>query len=143
MLRTTSQVLSLHSHIEEKQAKQYSELAKRSPKHLEVFNRLAKENIRHRDMALRAYREGVTDAFEVGFLAKPLNPEEYVIEDHGNELKDALNTSLRNEETVIRFCLDVASSSSELIPDLPETFERLVKRKNRRVVQLKEILDEL
>ena len=36
--------------------------------------------------------------------------------------------------------MDVASSSSELIPDLPETFERLVKRKKRRIKRLEEII---
>ena len=77
MFRTTSQVLSHHSHLEETQSSQYSELANRFTEHEETFSRLAKENLRHRDMALRAYREGVTDAFEVGFLAEPLNPDDY------------------------------------------------------------------
>ncbi len=136
MLRTTSQILSLHSQLEEAQSTQYSDLAKRFPEHEESFNRLAKENIRHRDMALRAYREGVTDAFEVGFLAEPINPDDYMLNDPSGDLGKAIG----NEEVLIRFCLDVASSSSELIPDLPETFERLVKRKKRRIKQLEEII---
>ena len=136
MFRTTSQVLSHHSHLEETQSSQYIELAKRFTVHEETFNRLAKENLRHRDMALRAYREGVTDAFEVGFLAEPLNPDDYELDDPSGDLKKTVS----NEEVLIRFCQDVASSSSELIPDLPETFERLVKRKKRRINQLEEIL---
>lgn len=137
MLRTTSQVLSYHAELEETLSRQYSELASRQPEHEETYNRLAKENLRHRDMALRAYREGVTDAFEVGFLAEPLNPEDYTLKDSPNDLKKAVE----NEETLIKFCLDVASSSSELIPDLPETFERLVKRKKRRIQRLEEIME--
>jgi hypothetical protein len=136
VLRTTSQVLSHHSQLEEAQASQYSELAKRHTEHEEAFNRLAKENLHHRDMALRAYREGVTDAFEVGFLAEPINPDDYTLNEPSGDLKKAIG----NEEALIRFCLDVASSSSELIPDLPETFERLVKRKKRRIQRLEEII---
>jgi rubrerythrin len=139
VLRTTSQVLSLHAQIEETQSSQYHELAKRFTEHAETFSRLASENLRHRDMALRAYREGVTDAFEVGFLAEPLNPDTYELHEASGELKDVLEKCIGNEETAIRFCLDVASSSSKLIPDLPETFERLVKRKKRSITQLQEI----
>ena len=136
MLRTTSQVLSFHAQLEEAQSSQYNDLAKRFTEHEEDFKKLAKENLRHRDMALRAYREGVTDAFEVGFLAEPLNPDDYTL----NDPMDDLGEVVGNEETVIKFCLDVSSSSSELIPDLPETFERLVKRKKRRIKLLEEIM---
>ena len=140
MLRTTSQVLSLHSNLEETQYSQYGELAKRFTEHEETFSGLAKENLRHRDMALRAYREGVTDAFEVGFLAEPLSPDDYELNEPPSGLKEALKTVINNEEVSIRFCLDVASSSSELIPDLPETFERLVKRKKRRINRLEKLM---
>ena len=94
MLRTTSQVLALHSQLEETQSSQYNDLAKRFPEHEENF-RLAKENIRHWDKALRAYREGVTDAFEVGFLAEPLNPDDYMLDDPTGDLGEAVG----NEET--------------------------------------------
>ncbi|MFA9436046.1 MAG: hypothetical protein ACEROO_02810 [Candidatus Bathyarchaeota archaeon] len=143
MLRTTSQVLSLHSNLEETQSSQYIELAKRFTVHEETFSGLAKENLRHRDMALRAYREGVTDAFEVGFLAEPLSPDDYGLNETPGDLRGALKTVINNEETAIRLCLDVASSSSELIPDLPETFERLVKRKKRRINRLEELMERL
>ncbi len=143
MLRTTSQVLSLHSNVEETQSSQYNELAKRFNDHEETFSGLAKENLRHRDMALRAYREGVTDAFEVGFLAEPLNPDDYGLNEPPGDLKEALKTAINNEETAIRLCLDVASSSSVLMPDLPETFERLVKRKKRRINRLEELMERL
>ncbi len=139
MLRTTSQVLSYHAQIEETLSSQYHELAKRFTDYAETFNRLASENLRHRDMALRAYREGVTDAFEVGFLAEPLNTYTYELHEASGELKGALEKAIGNEETAIRFCLDVASSSSKLIPDLPETFERLIKRKKRSIERLEEI----
>ena len=139
MLKTTSQLLSQHQTIEEKQAETYSVLAERHPKYADLFNGLAKDNLRHRDMAQRAYREGVTDAFEVGFLVDPLNPDDYAVVVPEGGWSEAVETMIRNEETVIRFCLDAASNSSNLLPDVPETFERLAKRKRRNIDKLKEI----
>ncbi len=139
MLKTTSQLLSQHKAIEEKQAQLYSLLAKRHPKYADVFNGLAKESLRHRDMAQRAYREGVTDAFEVGFLVDPLDPDDYALVQPEGDLSSAVKTMIGNMETVIRFCMDAASNSSNLLPDVPETFTRLVKRKKRNIEKLKEI----
>ena len=140
MLQTTSQLLSQHQAIEEKQAKLYKELAKKHPEQAHVFEKLAKDSLRHRDMAQRAYREGVTDAFEVGFLANPLDPDDYLLMEPEGELSEVVYSMISNEETVIRFCNDAASNSSKLLPDVPETFERLVKRKKRGIEQLKEIV---
>lgn len=140
MLQTTSQLLSQHQAIEEKQAKLYKELAKKHPEQAHVFEKLAKDSLRHRDMALRAYREGVTDAFEVGFLANPLNPDDYVLKEPMGDLSEDAGIMISNMEVVIRFCVDAANNTSTLLPDVPETFERLVKRKKRGIEPLKEIV---
>lgn len=91
-------------------------------------------------MALRAYREGVTDAFEVGFLANPLNPDDYVLKEPMGDLSEDAGIMISNMEVVIRFCVDAANNTSTLLPDVPETFERLVKRKKRGIEPLKEIV---
>ena len=140
MLQTTSQLLSYHKQLEEKQATIYQNLAQRYPQHSDVFERLAKDSLRHRDMAQRAYREGVTDAFEVGFLANPLATEDYVLVESDGDIKTDVVTMISNEEIIIRFCMDAASSSSKLLPDVPETFERLVKRKKRGIERLEELI---
>lgn len=139
MLKTTSQLLSHHRSIEEKQAKHYTNLAKKHPEFEEVFNKLGKENIRHIEIAQRAYREGVTDAFEVGFLSTPLDPVNYLIKEPKNEVKESIKILIENEKTIIGFCMKAASNSSILLPDLSETFERLVKRKNRSIEKLRNI----
>ena len=140
MLQTTSQLLSKHQAIEEKMADLFNSLAEKYPEHTQVFEKLAKDSLRHRDMALRAYREGVTDAFEVGFLANPLNPEDYLLKEPMGALSEDAGTMISNMEVVIRFCIDAANNTSTLLPDVPETFERLVKRKKRGIEQLKEIV---
>lgn len=139
MLKTTSQLLGFHKSIEEKQAQLYSGLALRFPHHAVIFERQGKESQRHVEMAQRAYREGVTDAFEVGFLADPLDPENYKLSGPEGSLAESVEVMILNEETIIRFCMDASASSSKLLPDVPETFMRLVKRKKRGIEKLREI----
>jgi len=129
VLKTTSQLLSFHKTIENKQAELYSVLAEKHIELSQVFSNLAKESIKHINMAQRAYREGITDAFEVGFLEATLDPKDYILTEPYGDLNKSVKVMIDNEETIIRFCLDAASSSGKLLPDLPQTFERLVKRK--------------
>ena len=134
MLRTTSQIISHHARLETESAEGYATLAERHPDHREVFKRLADENQRHKARVERAYRFGVTDAYEVGITSTQLDPGEYRLDDYADDsLEEDLATALRNEETLIRFCLDAAKTSGELLPDLPDAFEYLVKRKRKRV----------
>jgi rubrerythrin len=134
VLRTTSQIISHHARLETESAEGYRQLAERYPDHRDTFNRLADENQRHMARVERAYRFGVTDAYEVGITSTQLNSGDYTLEEFSEEsLAENLATALRNEETLIRFCLDAAKTSGELLPDLPDTFDYLVKRKKKRV----------
>ncbi len=140
MLRTTSQIISHHAGLERRSAEGYRKLAERYPDHQDSFNRLADENHRHMARVERAYRLGVTDAYEVGITPTQLDPGDYVLEEYsGESLEEDLATALRNEETMMRFCLDAAKTSGELLPDLPDTFDYLVKRKGKRVELLRSL----
>ena len=140
MLRTTSQIIGHHSGLEKKSAEGYRALAERHPEHRDMFNRLADENHRHMARVERAYRLGVTDAFEVGITPNQLDPGDYALEEfNGKSLSEDVATALRNEERVIRFCLDATKSSGELLPDLPDTFEHLVRGKRKRVELLRSL----
>jgi len=140
VLRTTSQIISHHAGLERRSAEGYRKLAERYPDHQDSFNRLADENHRHMARVERAYRLGVTDAYEVGITPTQLDPGDYVLEEYsGESLEEDLATALRNEETMMRFCLDAAKTSGELLPDLPDTFDYLVKRKGKRVELLRSL----
>ncbi|TRO51299.1 hypothetical protein E2P71_09295 [Candidatus Bathyarchaeota archaeon] len=139
MLTTTSQLISHHKAIEEQQSCLYSVLAGEHPEHSDVFMKLGKDSLKHLEMVQRAYREGVTDAFEVGFLAKPINENEYVLIKPMGGLADAVKVMLSNDKTIIRFCEEAAVNSGNLLPDVPETFMRLVKRKKKNLDTLKEM----
>ncbi len=136
MLRTMSQLLRHHRSMEEEQASYHNLLADSYPEHGEFFSRLGKDNLRHMEMAQRAYREGVTDAFEVGFLDEPADPEDYILTEPKGGLRESIRVMITNEEQIINYCVDVASNSSTLLPDVPETFMRLVKRKKRNIKKM-------
>jgi len=139
LLTTTSQLISHHNAIEEQQSGLYSALTKEHPEHSDAFMKLGKDSLKHLEMVQRAYREGVTDAFEVGFLAKPINEKDYTLMKPLGGLAEAVKVMLSNEETIIKFCENAAVNSGNLLPDLPETFMRLVKRKKKNLEILREM----
>lgn len=140
MIKTTSQLISLHAKLEEETAKKLRALAQRHPGAAEALNKLADENMQHRDTVARVYREGVTDAFEVGYLSKPLNEGDYAINELEGPLKEAIRVAILNEDTVIRFCLDASRDANQLIPSLPQTLSRLAKRKEKRRALLESLV---
>jgi rubrerythrin len=140
VLKTTSQVISKHSNLEEKQAKNYEHMAETFPNYDSLFKKLAKENQKHVKMVLRAYQEGITDAYEVGFLAEPLNPDDYLLRPIlGKDIKDSVEKLIDNEKKLIKFYLDTSMGTSKLLPSIPETFEYLISRKNKRIDTLEKI----
>ena len=140
MLRTTSQIITHYTQMEEKSAENYRDIAITFTEHHDVFTDLAKENLKHRDRVIRAYRQGVTDAFEVGFNPNPINPNEYTIKTIScNNLNEILETLVQNEETIALFCEVASKSSGELLPDLPDTLEYVIRKKRQRIQQLKSI----
>jgi len=140
VIKTTSQLISLHARLEEEVAEKLRALAQRHPGAAEALNKLADENIQHRDTVARVYREGVTDAFEVGYLSKPLNEGDYAINELEGPLKEAVRVAILNEDAVIRFCLDAFRDANQLIPSLPQTFSRLAKRKEKRKALLESLV---
>jgi len=139
VIRTTSQLITLHGRLEDRLAETLRSLAQLHPEAAGALTRLADESIQHRDMILKVYREGVTDAFEVGYLSRPMDEDVYTVAEPKGSLGEALRTALVNEDTVIRFCRDAAEDSNQLIPGLSQTFLRLVKRKERRKAALESL----
>ena len=140
MLRTTSQIISHYTQLVEKSVENYRNISTIYLDYYDLFNDLAKENLKQRDRVIRAYRQGVTDAFEVGFNPNPINPDKYSIETISNtNLNDIVETSIQNEETIIHFCKKASTSSGELLPDLPDTLEYVIRKKKQMIKKLKSI----
>lgn len=139
MINTTSMLMSYHQTIEEKQSFYYESLVENFPQYRDLFKTLSKDHLRHMEMAQRAYREGVTDAFEVGFLSNPLNPDDYELVNPGGNIHSSIQIMIKNENTIIKYCEDVIQNSSKLLPDILATFERLVKRKKKYIETLENL----
>jgi hypothetical protein len=139
-LNTTSQLISFHTELENKTAEYYCTLANLYPEYANTFIKLSEENKKHKEQVITAYRLGVTDAFEVGFSTNPLDPSNYklTLKGTGTLIKD-IYTAIENEKRVIKFCLDAIKTSNELLPDIPNTFEYLVRRKKKRIKLLSEL----
>jgi rubrerythrin len=140
LLKTTSQLISFHGKLEDSLSTQLKSLADRHPDLSEKLYELAEENTRHKEMVQRVYREGVTDAFEVGFLTNPLNEDEYIINLLEGNIEKAVKKAIENEDSAIRFCRDAAEKGSQLIPNLSQTFKSLIKRKERRKIVIENLL---
>lgn len=139
MINTTSMLMSHHQRIEEKQSNFYESLVEKFPQYSALFKTLSKDHLRHMEMAQRAYREGVTDAFEVGFLSNPINPDNYKLVTPNGNIHASIEIMIKNENTIIKYCEDVIQNSSKLLPDILATFERLVKRKKKFIETLENL----
>jgi len=140
MLRTTSQIIDHYTRMEQKIEGDYSSLADRFPEYGDLFRRYSDDTSKHRERVLRAYRFGVTDAYEVGFVSNPLGADDFKlteIEDH--DLDESLDKLLKNEVKAVRFLEAAKESSGELIPDLHNNYQYVIKMKKRRIEQIKKI----
>jgi hypothetical protein len=141
-LRTLSQLISHYTQLESKLAKIYEKFALEYPEQGEIFRKFAQENRKFIDIVTRSYYEGITDAYEVGFMAEPLNPDKYNINsDIAKNILSGLESLIVNEEIIIHFYIDVTEGSSELLPHIPDTFEHLIRRKRKRVKTLKKLMN--
>jgi len=132
VIRTTGQLIALHGELEDSVAEALRGLALLHPEAAGVLNGLADENAQRREAVARVYREGVTDAFEVGYLSRPLDEDDYPVIELEGPLGGAVEAALVNEETLTRFLRDAAEDSNQLIPGLPQAFQRLAKRMEKR-----------
>lgn len=137
MLRTTSQIISYYIQMEEENSENYRKTSQYFPDQRALFTNIAKESLKHRDRVLRTYRQGVTDAFEVGFNPNPIDPDHFKVSKiPDTTLAETLEASIKNEETIIKFCETATKSSGELLPDLPDTFEYIIRKKKQRIEKL-------
>jgi len=136
VIRTAGQLVGFHGRLEDSVADSLRGLALLHPEAAGALNGLADENEKRREAVARVYREGVTDAFEVGYLSMPLDENDYPIIELEGPLVGAVEAALVNEETLTMFLRDAAEDSNQLIPGLPQAFLRLAKRKEKRKAAL-------
>lgn len=146
MLNTASAIISFFGRLEDQIIELYENLAanEKYSEAKDIFLALAKDNKRDREMVQRVYQEVVTDAIETGFSFTGLNEKDYQITTELAEGLSYLNVvrmAIDAEDRSSKFCIDASESSRSLLADIPQAFEWVAKRKNRRKEQLASLLE--
>ena len=141
MLNTTSMFITFHGRLEDSAKAFYEGLAadERYGETRGIFQELARENEKHKEMILRTYREVISDAFEGGFPLTSLDEKDYTLNidiTKKLDLTETLKTAITLEETAKKFCEDAANSTKGLMADVPQVFKWIAKRKTRRIERL-------
>jgi hypothetical protein len=138
-LRTASETLSFIRELEEKAAKFYENLAKRSPENETDFLAFAKENRKYNKQIQMAYQSVITDAIE-GCYAFNLNSDDYEFETALAEnatYADSLAKAIEIEEKILDFYHVAADQSMSLLADVPRNFKIVAKKRKNRIPTLK------
>ena len=142
MLNTTSMFITFHGRLEDSVRAFYEGLAEDEGygDARGLFLELARENGKHKEMVLRTYREVISDAFEGGFPLTGLDEKDYTLNTDVTQecsLTETLKGAIKLEETVKKFCEDAAASTKGLMPDVPQVFKWVARRKVRRIEKMK------
>jgi len=138
-LNTTSAVISFAKELEENSIKYYEKLIQKFPQDSETFLAFIKENKKNVVSVQRVYQEVITDAIEGCFSFEGLDTDSYSF---GIELPedvsyaDVLVRAIRIEEKIQKYYSDSAEMSKSLMADIPLVFERIAKKRDKRMMQL-------
>jgi len=142
VLNTCSALISFYERFEDKVNSFYSKLGNEFPEKKDFFNNLSKENIKHKQRVVRAYREVITDAIEACFISE-IDETKYALSTElmdATNLAEAIRNAIQIEETIRLFCNDAVESTEGLLHDITRAFERVARDKNKRIERLKQIV---
>ena len=145
-LITASAAISYITTVEENSAKLYENLAQKHPEDGETFLSLAKENRRNKKSIEFAYHGVISDKLEACFCFDNFDTDNYSIRTElpkGINYPDALKKLVDIEEEIQKFFLDAAKQSKSLVPDVSWIFERVGKKRAKRVATLESLLDKV
>ena len=143
---TASAAVSYITKVMEGLAKLYEGLAEKYAEGKETFLSLAKESARDKKSIEWAYYGIISDKLEACFCFSDFNTDNYSIktelpEDIG--YSDALSVLLDTEGEIQRFLLDAAKQSRSLVPDVSWIFERVGKKRTKRIAKLRLLLEKI
>jgi len=141
-LTTASQVVSFAIETEYKIEAFYKKLAEKYKDQSEVFTSFAKESMKNKTVIQRTYQGVVSDALETGYSF-----EEFVVDDFIPDISvpekaslfDVAKRALQVEEKIQKFYRIAAQMSGGLLADVPQTFERIASRIDKRKESLKSL----
>ena len=142
-LNTTSEIISFSKQLEQESSKIYKDLVSRFPENEDIFLSLIKENEKNVDQIQRAYYGVISDAFE-GCFSFNITPSRYSFKNEFNvteSIPEILERTIRMEEKIEKFYLDAAEQSQSLMADVPRTFKIVAKKRAKRQVTLRELIN--
>jgi rubrerythrin len=145
-LNTASALISFYSKLEDQTEEFYNCLAenKHYVKGRDTFLAFAQENKKHKMMATRTYREGITDAFEACFSFTGVHTAAYRIDTEISDslsYTDALKKAITLEETAYTFCTHTSEKARALLAGIPQAFNWIAKKKANRKQRLEALLE--
>lgn len=142
-IHTASEGISLAETLENDSARFYEDLAKQYTQDAAIFLTFAEENKKNAVYVQRIYYEVITDAIEGGYCFD-LNASDYTFEIQlhpESSYKDVLKKAIEIEDKITKFYLDAARQSKSLMADLPRAFATIAKKREKRLNQLRSLLD--
>ena len=136
---TTSAIISFSRQLQEDSARFYGELAERFPEHRRVFEGYARRCEKNGTQIVRTYQETISDALEAGFAFEGLTFSDYQIDlelPAEISLDEAVDWALRLEDRAVAFYQEVSERSRSLLATITRAFERVTRRRERRIADL-------
>ena len=138
-LNTASAVISFAKELEETSIKYYENLIQKYPQDKEIFLSFIKENKKNMISVQRVYQEVITDAIEGCFSFEGLDTNDYKFNTDlptKTNYTEALKNAIEVEEKIQKYYSNSAEMSKSLMADIPRVFERIAKKRDRRMMQL-------
>lgn len=138
-LNTASAVISFAKELEENSIKYYENLIQKYTQDKETFLAFIKENKKNIVSVQRVYQEGITDAIEGCFSFEGLDTDNYIFNQKLSadaSYSNVLESAIKMEEKIQKFYLDSAEMSKSLLADIPRLFEKVAKKRDKRMMQL-------
>ena len=137
-LCTTSETISFAKDLEEKSGNFYAALAERYDEAKDISS-YKEENRKFSIQIQRAYQSVISDAIE-GCYAFQVESDDFTIKTDLPEdmsFADAAKQALAVEEKIIDFYNTAADQSMSLMADIPRNFKLVVKKRSKRIDQIK------
>jgi len=141
---TTAAIIGFTKELEDKSSAFYEELAERWPENKVPFETFAKDGGKNKGWVIRTYQETISDALEANFCFEGLNLDDYAVETtlaENASYADALKTAIALEEKTCAFYREVAERSESLLATIPMAFKRVAKKRDKRKLKLRSMLD--
>jgi rubrerythrin len=140
---TTAAIISFCEELEDASSTFYETLAGAWPGGRAAFLAFASDGAKNKAQVIRTYQETISDALEASYSFEGLNLEDYAVEptlDPSVGYPETLRAAIALEEKACEFYLDVAERSESLLATIPRAFKRVAKKRNKRLVKLKDLL---